>query len=87
MNILTYLHLQRESRLSVLLVELNYHFLTCSQANKTGAVASPRCRSVAVGFPISPSLAIKSRISSTTYNASEDHKIILLNLQLASFSF
>ena len=39
---------------------------TCSQANNTGAVASPSCKSVAVGFPISMSVDIKSRISSTT---------------------
>ena len=46
--------------------------ITCSQANKTGAVASPSLRSAAVGFPISPSLAMKSRISSTTYSTSRD---------------
>lgn len=58
------------------LVQWNVH-PTCSHANKTGAVARPSCRSVAVGFPISLSVAMKSRMSSTTYNGKKSRKIKL----------
>ena len=42
---------------------------TFSAASSTGAVASPSCRSTLVGFPISSDVDMKSRLSSTSWNA------------------
>jgi len=65
---LSILHVTLSLQSVVIFTAVN--FLTRSQANKTGAVASPSLRSAAVGLPMAADDDTKSRRSSTNWKAS-----------------